>query len=235
MNSLSKRPFTFLFFPFILHITTQQLVQETMLMLLFVIHLSSLWVNLTDLPSFHVLQGSSIARPMLMVSLQGTAYRSFRTLWETHEACQAWRVRLPVSSAIVYLLHSRPEGTTIDVKKSWWPKERFFFLIAAPSTFGCGWSRSHKQIGKFLNAMRKSKAIDVTEKKGVIHVSKIAAWHEALNPLESCQASLRNSNACGGTALTLRIELTRLLLPWNQSLQGTQDKIRNFNLDISTY
>ena len=36
-------------------------------------------------------------------------------------------------------------------------------------------SRSHKQIGKFLNAMRKSKAIDVTEKKGVIHVSKVVA------------------------------------------------------------
>ena len=35
-------------------------------------------------------------------------------------------------------------------------------------------TRSHKQIGKFLNAMRKSKAIDVTEKKGVIHVSKVA-------------------------------------------------------------
>ena len=41
------------------------------------------------------------------------------------------------------------------------------------SLFSLSAYRSHKQIGKFLNAMRKSKAIEVTEKKGVIHVSKV--------------------------------------------------------------
>ena len=46
--------------------------------------------------------------------------------------------------------------------------------------------RSHKQIGKFLNAMRKSKAIDVTEKKGVIHVSKVAGNSAGQRVLETC-------------------------------------------------
>lgn len=72
---------------------------------------------------------------------------------------------LPIEASELYEKHmkpARPEGTTIDVKKS-----------------------SHKQIGKFLNAMRKSKAIDVTEKKGVIHVSKIDRAHKTFTALES--------------------------------------------------
>mmetsp|Transcript_55835 Transcript_55835/g.130373 ORF Transcript_55835/g.130373 Transcript_55835/m.130373 type:complete len:560 (-) Transcript_55835:34-1713(-) len=71
---------------------------------------------------------------------------------------------LPIEASELYEKHmkpARPEGTTLDVKKS-----------------------SHKQIGKFLNAMRKSKAIDVTEKKGVIHVSKVDRKHKVLVSLE---------------------------------------------------
>ncbi|CAE7457989.1 EIF2D [Symbiodinium pilosum] len=71
---------------------------------------------------------------------------------------------LPIEASELYEKHmkpARPEGTTIDVKKS-----------------------SHKQIGKFLNAMRKSKAIDVTEKKGVIHVSKVDRKHKVFVALE---------------------------------------------------
>jgi len=59
---------------------------------------------------------------------------------------------LPIEASEMYEKHmkpQRPEGTTLDVKKS-----------------------SHKQIGKFLNAMRKAKVIDVVEKKGVISVTK---------------------------------------------------------------
>eukprot|EP00424_Heterocapsa_rotundata_P000440 CAMPEP_0168636084 /NCGR_PEP_ID=MMETSP0503-20121227/3877_1 /TAXON_ID=89963 /ORGANISM="Heterocapsa rotundata, Strain SCCAP K-0483" /LENGTH=60 /DNA_ID=CAMNT_0008679249 /DNA_START=27 /DNA_END=206 /DNA_ORIENTATION=+ len=47
---------------------------------------------------------------------------------------------LPVEASDLYEKHmkpARPEGTTLDVKKS-----------------------SHKQIGKFLNALRKLKVID---------------------------------------------------------------------------
>ncbi|CAE7658701.1 EIF2D [Symbiodinium sp. CCMP2456] len=71
---------------------------------------------------------------------------------------------LPIEASELYEKHmkpARPEGTTLDVKKS-----------------------SHKQIGKFLNAMRKSKAIDVTEKKGVIHVSKVDRKHKVFVSLE---------------------------------------------------
>jgi len=72
---------------------------------------------------------------------------------------------LPIEASELYEKHmkpARPEGTTLDVKKS-----------------------SHKQIGKFLNAMRKSKAIDVTEKKGVIHVSKVDRGHKVFAALET--------------------------------------------------
>lgn len=71
----------------------------------------------------------------------------------------------PIEASELYEKHmkpARPEGTTLDVKKS-----------------------SHKQIGKFLNAMRKSKAIDVTEKKGVIHVSKVDRNHKVFAALET--------------------------------------------------
>eukprot|EP00928_Gymnodinium_smaydae_P038878 TRINITY_DN26701_c0_g2_i1.p1 TRINITY_DN26701_c0_g2~~TRINITY_DN26701_c0_g2_i1.p1 ORF type:complete len:580 (-),score=135.25 TRINITY_DN26701_c0_g2_i1:194-1933(-) len=71
---------------------------------------------------------------------------------------------LPIEASELYEKHmkpARPEGTTIDVKKS-----------------------SHKQIGKYLNAMRKAKAIDVTEKKGVIFVSKVDRGHKTFAKLE---------------------------------------------------
>mmetsp|Transcript_56904 Transcript_56904/g.176504 ORF Transcript_56904/g.176504 Transcript_56904/m.176504 type:complete len:288 (+) Transcript_56904:166-1029(+) len=55
----------------------------------------------------------------------------------------------------------RPEGTALDVKKS-----------------------SHKQIGKYLNAMRKAKVIEVAEKKGVISVTKVDRGHKVLSQLE---------------------------------------------------
>jgi len=71
---------------------------------------------------------------------------------------------LPVEASDLYEKHmkpQRPEGTTLDVKKS-----------------------SHKQIGKFLNAMRKAKAIDVAEKKGVISVTKVDLKHKVFVQLE---------------------------------------------------
>ncbi|CAJ1345542.1 unnamed protein product [Effrenium voratum] len=72
---------------------------------------------------------------------------------------------LPIEASELYEKHmkpARPEGTTLDVKKS-----------------------SHKQIGKYLNAMRKSKAIDVTEKKGVVSVSKVDRGHKVFAALEA--------------------------------------------------
>lgn len=83
---------------------------------------------------------------------------------------QAFRVSLvedralPVEASELYEKHmkpQRPEGTALDVKKS-----------------------SHKQIGKFLNVMRKAKLIDVTEKKGVISVSKVDRKHKKWAELE---------------------------------------------------
>lgn len=65
---------------------------------------------------------------------------------------------LPVEASELYEKHmkpSRPEGTTLDVKKS-----------------------SHKQIGKYLNAMRKAKVIEVNERKGVISVTKVDRGHK---------------------------------------------------------
>lgn len=65
---------------------------------------------------------------------------------------------LPVEASELYEKHmkpARPEGTSLDVKKS-----------------------SHKQIGKFLNALRKSKVIEVNEKKGVISVTKVVRDHK---------------------------------------------------------
>lgn len=71
---------------------------------------------------------------------------------------------LPIEASELYEKHmkpQRPEGTTLDVKKS-----------------------SHKQIGKFLNVMRKAKAIDVVEKKGVISVTKADVKHKVFAQLE---------------------------------------------------
>eukprot|EP00929_Paragymnodinium_shiwhaense_P107021 TRINITY_DN72980_c0_g1_i1.p1 TRINITY_DN72980_c0_g1~~TRINITY_DN72980_c0_g1_i1.p1 ORF type:complete len:592 (-),score=175.50 TRINITY_DN72980_c0_g1_i1:126-1901(-) len=65
---------------------------------------------------------------------------------------------LPVEASDLYEKHmkpARPEGTTLDVKKS-----------------------SHKQIGKYLNSLRKSKVIDVVEKKNVVNVTKVDRGHK---------------------------------------------------------
>lgn len=71
---------------------------------------------------------------------------------------------LPVEASDLYEKHmkpSRPDGTTLDVKKS-----------------------SHKQIGKYLNALRKAKVIEVNEKKGVISVTKVAREHKHFAQLQ---------------------------------------------------
>lgn len=66
----------------------------------------------------------------------------------------------PIEAGDMYAKHmlpARPEGTTLDVKQT-----------------------SHKQIGKYLNAMRKKKIIDVVEKKGVISVKSVDRKHKLL-------------------------------------------------------
>jgi len=71
---------------------------------------------------------------------------------------------LPVEASELYEKHMkpcRPEGTTLDVKKT-----------------------SHKQIGKYLNAMRKAKAIDTVEKKSVVSVTKVDLKHKVFAQLE---------------------------------------------------
>mmetsp|Transcript_12603 Transcript_12603/g.28558 ORF Transcript_12603/g.28558 Transcript_12603/m.28558 type:complete len:581 (-) Transcript_12603:83-1825(-) len=76
---------------------------------------------------------------------------------------------LPVEASELYEKHMkprRPEGTSLDVKKS-----------------------SHKQIGKFLNALRKAKGIEVVEKKGVISVTKIDLTSKPLQGLKDKFAS----------------------------------------------
>jgi translation initiation factor 2D len=90
---------------------------------------------------------------------------------------------LPVEASELYEKHmkpSRPEGTTLDVKKS-----------------------SHKQIGKFLNAHRKAKVIDVTEKKGVISVTKVVRDHkffvQAQEKFAGAAAVAAASNATAST------------------------------------
>lgn len=70
----------------------------------------------------------------------------------------------PIEVSEMYEKHMkpmRPEGTTLDVKKS-----------------------SHKQIGKYLNVLRKAKAIDVNEKKGVITVIKVDMKHKVFVQME---------------------------------------------------
>lgn len=87
---------------------------------------------------------------------------------------------LPVEASELYEKHmkpSRPEGTTLDVKKS-----------------------SHKQIGKFLNVMRKAKVIDVVEKKGVISVTKIDIKHKVFAQLEEKFASDAGAAASSAAA-----------------------------------
>jgi len=86
---------------------------------------------------------------------------------------------LPVEASELYEKHmkpNRPEGTTLDVKKS-----------------------SHKQIGKFLNAMRKAKVIDVLDKKGVISVTKVDRTSKTFVQLEEKYAA-DCAEAGGGAA-----------------------------------
>lgn len=91
---------------------------------------------------------------------------------------------LPVEASELYEKHmkpNRPEGTTLDVKKS-----------------------SHKQIGKYLNALRKAKTIDVVEKKGVISVTKVVRDHKVMVQFQekfaalAGEASTSNSTAPSG-------------------------------------
>jgi len=87
---------------------------------------------------------------------------------------------LPMEASEVYEKHmkpARPEGTSLDVKKS-----------------------SHKQIGKFLNAMRKAKAIDVTDKKGVISVSKVDRGHKIFAQLADKFAAEMSSASAASSA-----------------------------------
>lgn len=76
---------------------------------------------------------------------------------------------LPVEASELYEKHmkpNRPEGTTLDVKKT-----------------------SHKQMGKFLNAMRKAKTIETSEKKGVINVTKVDRGHRVFQQLKDKYAA----------------------------------------------
>jgi len=85
---------------------------------------------------------------------------------------------LPVEASELYEKHmkpQRPEGTALDVKKS-----------------------SHKQIGKFLNVMRKAKVIDVIEKKGVISVTKVDLGHKMFAQMQEKYA--RDIAATSSTA-----------------------------------
>merc|ERR1719502_361569 len=60
---------------------------------------------------------------------------------------------------------------------------------------------SHKQIGKFLNVMRKAKVIDVQEKKGVITVTKVDLGNRNFKSLEEKFAgALRAAEAAGAAA-----------------------------------
>jgi translation initiation factor 2D len=71
---------------------------------------------------------------------------------------------LPVEASDLLEKHLKPaspEGTTLDVKKS-----------------------SHKQIGKYLNAMRKAKVLEVKENKQVISVTKVDTSHKVFKALE---------------------------------------------------
>jgi len=71
---------------------------------------------------------------------------------------------LPVEASDLLEKHMKPsvpEGTALDVKKS-----------------------SHKQIGKYLNALRKAKVIDVKENKQIVHVTKVDVGHKAFKQLE---------------------------------------------------
>jgi len=120
--------------------------------------------------------------------------------WSQDDLCdfcflQAFRVSipddklLPIEASELYEKHmkpSRPEGTTLDVKKS-----------------------SHKQIGKFLNSLRKAKVIEVTDKKGVISVTKVVRDHKFLAQLEgkfadasAVSAELTVGNASAATSST---------------------------------
>lgn len=60
-----------------------------------------------------------------------------------------------------HMLPLRPEGTTLDVKKT-----------------------SHKQLSKFYNSLRKQKCLEVTEKKGVVTLVSCNLDHKVMKAME---------------------------------------------------
>jgi len=85
---------------------------------------------------------------------------------------------LPVEASELYEKHMKPrvpEGTTLDVKKS-----------------------SHKQIGKFLNSLRKAKVLEVVEKKNVISVTKVDRGHKHFKALAEKFADVARTTAAVG-------------------------------------
>lgn len=107
---------------------------------------------------------------------------------------------LPVEASELYEKHmkpQRPEGTTLDVKKS-----------------------SHKQIGKFLNVMRKAKVIDVVEKKGVISVTKVDLQHKSFAQMQDKYAGEVAASAAsapgaqGAAAATSNLAAPKILTVW---------------------
>jgi len=104
---------------------------------------------------------------------------------------------LPVEASELYEKHMkprRPEGTSLDVKKS-----------------------SHKQIGKFLNALRKAKAIEVVEKKGVISVTKIDLNSKPMQGLKEKFASASAAASSSAPAAMGRSKSD--VCPWDKALE----------------
>lgn len=60
-----------------------------------------------------------------------------------------------------HMIPLRPEGTTLDVKKT-----------------------THKQLGKYYNALRKQKCLEVVEKKGVVSLVSCVLDHKVLKAME---------------------------------------------------
>jgi len=110
---------------------------------------------------------------------------------------------LPIEASELYEKHmkpAKPEGTALDVKKS-----------------------SHKQIGKFLNAMRKAKAIEVVEKKGVISVSKVDRGHRVFSQLaekfasDSAAANAAATSAAEEPAVAAGLRAPTVTAMWKPS------------------
>mmetsp|Transcript_5818 Transcript_5818/g.13736 ORF Transcript_5818/g.13736 Transcript_5818/m.13736 type:complete len:592 (-) Transcript_5818:195-1970(-) len=117
--------------------------------------------------------GSTAAVPLSQG--EGTSSARAASDWSQDELLdfcfmQAFKVSLlddkllPIEASELYEKHmkpARPEGTSLDVKKS-----------------------THKQIGKYLNAMRKAKVIEVVEKKSVVSVARVDRGHKVFAQFE---------------------------------------------------